>query len=282
MFGIKRKPKVAAVENSTVTMEKTIPKKQSILEIVAEIHNSFNTAAQKVLEETVLPEAPSQQELETSSKLVAAGFTAVPLVTEVNEKNIKIAKTKSELEVISHYQQRYPQYKFIFLDQVLDLCQKYNLVLAPVHRYKGDVPLKNLEEIMNFKVLDEDKRFYFKDMIDYHNPFPQRRRYQDITSSEIINEKSYNSIHDSMRGFSSYRATIDNHYSFGVVPSYICAPEKDIIVDENSKIEKGVLMEIPDPVALHFVMKNGYRGFLIKTAWGPEASDEVVVNQKMN
>ena len=60
----------------------------------------------------------------------------------------------------------------------------------------------------------------------------------------------------------------------------ICAPVKDmdstgLEVAEGYKLQK---KHIPDPVVLQPV-KNGY---LILTAWGDEASDELVVNQKFN
>lgn len=60
----------------------------------------------------------------------------------------------------------------------------------------------------------------------------------------------------------------------------ICAPVKDMDLTglelvEGYKLQK---QHIPDPVVLQPV-KGGY---LILTAWGDEASDELVVNQQFN
>ena len=41
-------------------------------------------------------------------------------------------------------------------------------------------------------------------------------------------------------------------------------------------------IEIPDPVVLQPVMFNKTKYYLIVTAWGDEASDELVVNQNHN
>lgn len=59
----------------------------------------------------------------------------------------------------------------------------------------------------------------------------------------------------------------------------ICAPIKDMDV-RGMEIEDGYKLKahIPDPV----VLTPCHMGYFIVTAWGPESSDELVVNQKMN
>lgn len=47
---------------------------------------------------------------------------------------------------------------------------------------------------------------------------------------------------------------------------------------KNFKLEK----EIPDPIVLMPVFCYGRKNYLVVTAWGEEASDDLVVNQKMN
>jgi hypothetical protein len=65
--------------------------------------------------------------------------------------------------------------------------------------------------------------------------------------------------------------------------NFICAPKKDMDTKGLSKV--GALLSVvtqftapKDPVVLRPV-KGGY---LILAAWGDEASDEIVVNHKMN
>ena len=41
-------------------------------------------------------------------------------------------------------------------------------------------------------------------------------------------------------------------------------------------------IEIPDPVVLQPVNFKGEKYYLIVTAWGDEASDELVVNETLN
>ena len=66
-------------------------------------------------------------------------------------------------------------------------------------------------------------------------------------------------------------------------PLEIAAPVKDFNMEglevKNNKIQK---MQIPDPIVLKPVIFKGKKHYLIVTAWGEEASDEIVVNQQMN
>lgn len=72
-------------------------------------------------------------------------------------------------------------------------------------------------------------------------------------------------------------------YAYSAAPLEIAAPRKDFNMTDmevrDFKIQK---IEIPDPVVLCPVLHKGTKHYLIVTAWGPEASDDLVVNQKMN
>ena len=51
-----------------------------------------------------------------------------------------------------------------------------------------------------------------------------------------------------------------------------------MVVKAGQKIEGHKIVEAPDPIVLHEI-ENGY---IIVTAWGPEASDPDVVNPLSN
>ncbi len=73
------------------------------------------------------------------------------------------------------------------------------------------------------------------------------------------------------------------HFGYSKCPLEIAAPVKDFNMTSHEikdfKISK---IEIPDPVVLQPVIYEGIKHYLIVTAWGDEAEDELVVNQKMN
>jgi len=60
----------------------------------------------------------------------------------------------------------------------------------------------------------------------------------------------------------------------------ICAPKSDFNT-MGYEVREGYKL-VYDPIVLQPVEYNGIKGNLIITAWGDEASDEIVVNQTMN
>lgn len=53
-------------------------------------------------------------------------------------------------ERILEYRKLYPGNAFLTRDQVRNLCQKYNLVFAPMFAFAGEIPERNREEIERF------------------------------------------------------------------------------------------------------------------------------------
>jgi len=128
-------------------------------ELVKQIHDEFDAAEGLLLSqaESVLKELqiPTETEVEKKAKrLSALGFKksevvgrAESLVEERNRIEGVLVSTKEKADVIKYYQQEYPFLKFITEDLLEKICQKYNLVFAPVGSYIKDVPEKNITEI---------------------------------------------------------------------------------------------------------------------------------------
>lgn len=72
---------------------------------------------------------------------------------------------------------------------------------------------------------------------------------------------------------------------YKLCPLEIAAPQKDFDMTnfktENFKVVP-VVREIPDPVVLQPVIYRGEKYYLIQTAWGEEASDNLVRNEIFN
>lgn len=259
------------------------PKKSKYPKEVLEIHHEFETAADKLLQSAkeVIKEAGTKDAVKVS-RLESLGFKQASQVTELKPILQKAQLSKEQIELLSYYQRNYPLNKFITEEQVKIICHKYNLVCGDVSRFKGFVPEKNLREIEGFKLKESEQGLV-----------------------ELVNTCVYNVS----LGFYNERDLTDNHYlsspsqeneelvikamSLGVRRDHvyiqrsnrknilqICAPVKDMDISGLELVEGYKLQKkhIPDPVVLQPV-KGGY---LILTAWGDEASDELVVNQKMN
>lgn len=138
---------------------KNIFKSEQVL--IAEIHNEFDTAEDRLLceAENLLKELkiPTQTGIEQKAeRLHKIGFTNSEIVKKAAifkqiriKEQEKLVTTQAQAELIRYYKQTYPFQKFLTEQELNRICQKYSLVYAPVDKYLKDVPEKNLKEIEN-------------------------------------------------------------------------------------------------------------------------------------
>lgn len=178
------------------------------------------------------------------------------------------------------------------------------MVCGNIKDYKGFVPEKNLQEIENFKGVKPEHNKISFDVLTNVELSLAYEEYEKVVNHAIKNRHEFNiTVNDRLRpnlgallvdyknkigtfGIpSNTYPTIYSYQSYKTPNSndlLICAPEKDM--DTKGKTKVGFKLfevfktEIPDPV----VLKPVIGGYLILTAWGDEASDELVVNQKFN
>lgn len=126
-------------------------KKKDNKEIIEQIHHEFNTAADILLSEAEEIIAQNEINDDKYNKLKKFGFNKTKEFTKLS-KNIELFNKNSNLaNIIKKYQTTYPLNKFITLQQVETICNKYNLVLGETSLYTGFVPKKNLKEIADFQ-----------------------------------------------------------------------------------------------------------------------------------
>lgn len=266
MFGkLFKKTKVLVIEDNSIAnirLDATVIKGK-YSEDVEQIHHEFNTAADNLLIEakSIIDEA-NTKDVKKVNRLEALGFKQAGQVIELKPLIQKAQLSKEQIELLAYYQLNYPNNKFITEEQVKTICHKYNLVCGDVNRFKGFVPEKNLKEIEKFKLKGDDgKEIVYK------------------YGSTIQTLEEWYTQHT--KPWVDRNVVVDGRKSLGASKSFqICAPIKDMDIsglelEEGYKLKKKL---IPDPVVLQPV-KGGY---LILTAWGDEASDELVVNQKFN
>tara|TARA_R110000868_G_scaffold76573_6_gene220163 strand:- start:1701 stop:2657 length:957 start_codon:yes stop_codon:yes gene_type:complete len=132
---------------------------------VEEIHEEFDSAQDRLLRECedILNnlEIPTEGEVERkASDLEALGFVNSETVENykifkqsVAKVQNKIAFTENQASEIKELAFKYPFEKFITLDELNRICDKYGLIHAPVANYIKDVPEKNVLEMKNRKPL---------------------------------------------------------------------------------------------------------------------------------
>ena len=250
---------------------------------IEEIHNEFDGAVETLLEisnerqriaESL--EVPKEEKEHLDGLfLKEMGFGKSVLAKKVEEFNSVTSDLKNQKrkgveisnsinDLVSRYQDIFPHHKFILYSQVIKICEKYNLYLAPAGYYKGDIPSKNIEEMKNFP-------------------------YDRATDEKLIPSLSEDKP--------VCEQIFDNSGSFGYggVKNYICAPLNEFDMSGNTQVEREIygksrrdnvkmgefkMIKRPkpmpkDPIILLPVKAKELNelGFIVVTKWGLEASD---------
>lgn len=255
--------------------------------IIEEIHHTFYTEVDRLLAEAnikVQSDISEEEDLliKKGIRLKALGFESakdVGLSQKVSEE-VKAKRTENErkdelLDAIHYFSYKYPMYKFITEDSVKKICGKYNLIYGDVKNYKGEIPEKNLNDIEKFKISEDDECFVEEDYM--FNSYTGRQTLSKEFKSVTDWRKENSTVHR-FSGFGSNFRTIKMK-----CPLEIAAPLKDFNMEgmevKNFKISK---IEVPDPIVLKPVVFKRQKYYLIVTAWGIEATDELVVNARHN
>lgn len=162
------------------------------------------------------------------------------------------------------------------------------MVLGDVGLYTGFVPDKNRKEILAFKGLRaEDK--YVTEIINSESQVIGHVSENELLSNyakKVVKEDSNYTFVQFSDGSINVKGGTAKWGEFAKVRKYsdnslmICAPVKDMDMS-GMTIEEGYQIKtipVEDPV----VLKRIVGGYLILTAWGPEASDPHVVNEINN
>lgn len=246
-------------------MLKLFKAKKSTEQIIAEIHNDFDSASERLLAEA---KNIVNKDTGKGDRLRQLGFNNSGPAKEVEEVRKAQFNIEQLASRVKYFNQWYPHNKFITEDSVQKICEKYGLVFADAQYYKGDVPEKNLREMEQFVLRKEDMA---SDMFgDIVGRIRSRLIGGDWGNGFIVPRGGWNET-----PFPSFSTEEERSSK----PSFkICAPEKDF--DTSMLTKKGHKLElnIPDPIVLQPVRG----GYLIVTKWGLEASDDLVKNEKAN
>lgn len=232
---------------------------------VARIHSDFK---QSISEAVIIPNNKVIVGEEFASVLESIGMINSKPYSKIRNlrKNIDHKSTSNILqERVNDLIAKYPQYRLIGFKRVYELLSKYDLKLGLTSNYIGDIPVKNLQEIFDYK--------------------------------ETVAESEYRCVANMQDLFTG----IDRgyNYNFGGMTTFIVAPRdhfnKDGTFINNIMMDKapsiifsmkgntdGFSFPQPqDPIILCLLKTPRIEGalFHIVTAWGEEAEDEYVTNK---
>ena len=269
---------------STIQIDNSNKSDKKYPVIVQKIHNEFMMSAEKSLLDAM--EYIKLNNIDPKAdRLSKIGFNSVPIVAKNLDIKRKIDLNIKEIDIINKYQKKYPEYRFITEQNVINICKKYNLILGGISLFKGFVPNENLIDIE-----------IFMNKYDFSNMWITQRtnRILDMSNYKIRGDISYEHFYHKKSGdYVFQRKTGDlTFYSSGTVNGeyfecnvtndgylervtlQICAPIKDMDTKSMTLKDYKLIKNIPDPVVLQPVPG----GYLIVTAWGDESEDELVKN----
>lgn len=266
MFKILRNLKTKS--NTFLKKEEPLPK------VIERIHKEFYSEVDKLLETALKAnslDTDKQELIDKCIKLKKLGFVNTKEIkeAEIEIKRLEFLKEENSykidlIESIKYFSFKYPNYKFITEESVSEICKKYGLIYGNISKYLGAVPDENLDKMENFLIQEKDECFLETEAYHMYGSINNKKFVSFDDSKKEKNDRTFN-------------------YYFEKCPLEIAAPIKDFDT-KGMKIENYNLskVEIPDPIVLKPVFFRDKKYFLIVTAWGLEASDEIVVNQKMN
>lgn len=200
-------------------------------------------------------------------------------IMPITETQVEVLKKMGfNLSPPKAYSTLFPLNKVIHLNKILLLCEKYDLVFAETSDYEGVIPQKNLTELEQF--------------LNNHN-YVHLHKYAEEAGllKELFGfgksgkeKKDYTFIKNREKHLIDYDDEESTIYDWCIV-----AP-KNMVVTKKTKKNRLLL---DDPIIIGMIKPHwgcgGIRWWeqnekwgVIVTAWGEEASDESVVNEKMN
>lgn len=268
--------------------------------IIKEIHNEFDTAQDKLLEQarSIISSTTISHKGE---RLSALGFINTEPAKSYEANKQILVKTKSQADIIMHYKQSYPFLKFITEDELERICNKYSLVFASVERYNKDVPDKNIKEIETappllscdkaedkiYCTLTKDGGFSWvnADGSGWCGIWGKQwyRIPKRIDGQHFSSQYHANAYLQSKLGFTStYLVSSVQNYIEDRQGLFIAAPPSHFNLDGLQKSKSGYFnfsfTEVKDPIVFRYCRG----GVQVLSKWGLEASDELLVNEINN
>lgn len=283
-------------------------KSQEVL--VKEIHNEFDTAEDRLLEQAgkLLKELeiPTMGGVERKAeRLKELGFNnsepvkrAEMIEKKISEQNRKLVSTKEQAELIQYYKQNYPFQKFLTEGELKRICGKYGLIFAPVSHYRRDVPNKNLSEIecatplknrdtqtsvKLLKITDfwfdvtEEIKGKLSGLLDVSNVSDSDMDSILYRAGDDVLKRIFNIKHS---GYIYRKAELITENKDGL---FIAAPQSHFNLNGLTKKNKYSFLNISitkvtDPIVFRYCRG----GVQVLSKWGLEAEDKDLVNEKMN
>lgn len=222
--------------------------------LLKEIHTAFDTSGERLVREAKeLLENATEKNLNDKHKmLIETGFTGNELVKQMKRLEEQTTQAK---DIMSCYNHMNGLYKVITLAEIAAITLKYKLCMGSNRFYKGDIPEKNLKDIIQFKKQIQRKMEFFQAntrICAFENDFIEGADF-DIKEGKKVQKITIFKREDPIvlypcRGQLSYSNT--------TMSRTVWETQTESVINEKY--------------------------WYVVTAWGPEASDPKIINQTNN
>ena len=198
-------------------------------------------------------------------------------------------------ELIKTYGAKY-QHKFLLDAQLERVCEKYNLYVRDPEFFLGDIPESNIRDIMAFSVYLKDVEVFYGQgqgvLVDSKTEYAYKKRFMEDNMHLLKHERVLLGPDTGLfakQGVDNCVVPINvitRSRAFGH-PIQIAAVKPLFIDTAFEKSQARIIsyeelapknqVEL-DPIVLCKVKK----GWIVITAWGDEANDELIINPKLN
>lgn len=257
-------------------------------EIIQEIHDSFDNAQDELLKQaTYIIEQHKPKSSDKAERLEKLGFVnSETVIKNLANKEVLIS-SKKDADLVNYYKTSYPFLKFLKEEQLDAICKKYNLIYAPVGRYKKDVPEKNVTEIENAQsILKQDCLPKSIRIMGYKFNSDKTRfeRFLNDYPNGLISLKKLQEWHPNISTaiFCKYNFNITKFQEIDKTGLFIAAPKSHFNLKGLKNKAFGffnmTITEVKDPIVFRYV-KGGIQ---VLSKWGLEANDEMLQNEILN
>jgi hypothetical protein len=280
------------------------------------IHAEFDSAQDRILDECekILAELkiPTETQIEKKALILKdLGFVNSEVIQQakiLKEKSQKIEQkinlTINQAKTIRYFKEKYPFEKFITIDELNRICEKYHLIYAPAQNYIKDIPEKNVLEMKNCKKLEIKDRSELNRIIVYFKFWGDAtKEYKDFINSNVLDKPiPYWVDIDSESSFRKYFKSLNSNleyigtYYFNEIKVetvnksglFVAAPKSHFNLEGlDKKTEYGffnvTIQEVKDPVVFEYCKNDICR---IITKWGTDDDqsylDPILLNEILN
>lgn len=247
---------------------------------IEEIHEDFDSAQEKLLTEAkdILKSADKKtmKRIKLADKVKNLGFTRSKTVEDLREISDEIGEKEKLAKLIEHYSVHYPTYKFITQDKLREICKKYGLVFGEAEWFVGEIPEKNMQDMVNFKVRLEDRVYQI-----YDDEWDSWESANLLNESELKKKLTPETIKSIEKGEDFWFSTTngDKKVLHRSKLMRVVATREEFDMDGKEVEGFEITRQLPkDPIVLQDVIG----GFLIITKWGPEADIKETHDPKQN